>query len=144
MFNPYFWCKKTLLSPHMNRLKRLCDLFCIHKDNQLQSSNFACPRIMLALGNPSFSYFQNIVIEKLNTLKYFFPLKSVRGHQNLLSIQTKNMPTSCPHSQHLFWHMSSQSTSMLTLCQNSQRLHGHSIKLNFLLLLSKDFIYFQT
>ena len=60
------------------RLEQLCELFRFREDTLVQSSKFAClcsqgthicRQAILNLGNPLFSYFQNIAIEYLNTPK---------------------------------------------------------------------------
>ena len=76
------------------RLEQLCELFRFREDTLVQSSKFAClcsqgthicRQAILNLGNPLFSYFQNIAIEYLNFkhtqvyFRKFVPLKSVRG-----------------------------------------------------------------
>ena len=75
----FFLAQETLSGPHMNRLKRFCELIRFLENIRLKSSKITCLRSQrlrehasLALGNPPFKIFLNIAIGYVNTPKYFF------------------------------------------------------------------------
>ena len=119
IFDPYF-CFENSTWPHINKLKRFCELFRFQENIWLQSSKFACPGQVTSHPNIIFSkYCYWIYVNTLNS-NYFFrlivPLITVRTLQNLPSVF-------------------------------SQRLRRHAIfkniKLNFLLPSSLFFLFFK-
>ena len=97
-FLPLFFCSKESWVPHGHVKTVLRTDVCVFFQLQfsiIQSSKFSCPRrlsrpAILTLGNPPYSYFQNVAIGHVNT-----PKNLLQNHVGVVN----NFFGTCPHSQ---------------------------------------------
>ena len=142
MFNHFFCLKDNKIrhGPHMNRQKRYCDLLRFCEDIRWQKLKIECPH-NFSSGTDVFNYCYWIthqssfkICEKPS--KFSKSVCVVKDYANTVSAQSKTTPTSCPRSQRLFQHVSTQSTT-------TRHALFENIKLYFLLLFGQFFTCYK-